>query len=190
MQPVTLTQSNFEKWYDKARVFPLPVLANLNPRQVARFEEQSSTCPAWTLKCNRFVIIPDGTTAAHLLGYLSHDNESRRQVIIIFRKTDFAGAAGIEKLFDEDLHGTAGEELWSSITMVSDSPMTVVIPPVPGQNVVLTIDADVQKTADTGAAIQPGRLARRGDRYGCPQRRHSGHGLRPDLQSQSFCPAP
>jgi penicillin-binding protein 2 len=156
LQPVGITQSNFEKWYDKSRVLPLPVLANLNSSQIARFEEQSSSVPGVDLDVESIRFYPYGNTAAHLLGYLSHEDASDEQNYN-FPAAGFAGASGIEKIYDNDLHGEAGERSVVINNYGFRQSETVGSPPVPGQNIILTIDADVQKAADIALQSRAGQ---------------------------------
>jgi penicillin-binding protein 2 len=147
LQPITLTRSNFEKWYDKSRMLPMPVLASLTPEQVARFEELSGSIPNVDLDVRSIRYYPDGTAGAHLLGYLSHQDSSDDR-LNNFPAAEFDGAAGIEKLYDDQLHGEAGERSVVINNYGFRDSETIGSPPVPGQNVVLTIDADIQKAAD------------------------------------------
>jgi penicillin-binding protein 2 len=155
-QPISLTQSNFEKWYDRSRMLPLPVLANLNASQIARFEEQSTTTPGVHLDVQSVRVYPDGTSGAHLLGYLSHEDmaEDRGRS---FPAAGFAGAAGIEKIYDDQLHGEAGERMVVINNYGYRDSETIDSPSVPGQNIVLTIDADIQKAADTALERMAGQ---------------------------------
>ena len=42
-QPLWLNPTNFERHYETRLALPCPVLTNLNPAQIARFEEQSTS---------------------------------------------------------------------------------------------------------------------------------------------------
>jgi penicillin-binding protein 2 len=155
-QPVILSQTNFEKWYDKSRVLPLPVLAHMNPTEIARFEEQSCNVPGLDLDVHSVRYYPGGTAGAHLLGYLSHqdlaDDGSYN-----FAIPDFSGTAGIEKFYDNALHGEPGERTVVINNYGFRQSETVGSPPAPGENVVLTIDADVQRVADMALQSAAGK---------------------------------
>ena len=149
-QPINLSQTNFERWYEKSRVLPLPVLINLNKSQIARFEEQSSTVPGVDLEVRSLRYYPYGSLAAHLLGYLVRDDESNQGQArhYSYPLTDYVGRTGIEGLFDGDLHGEAGAR---SVTINNQGfrhSETIEAPPSPGENVVLTIDLNIQKAAE------------------------------------------
>ncbi len=158
-QPISLTQSNFEKWYYKSRMLPMPVLANLNAAQIARFEEQSTTVPGVDLDVHSLRYYPNGSSAAHLLGYLSHEDYSDDKTYS-FPATGFTGAAGIEKIYDDQLHGETGERSVMINNYGFRQSDATESPPVAGQNLVLTIDEDIQKAADTALQLRSGQSLR------------------------------
>jgi penicillin-binding protein 2 len=151
-QPITTTQQEFESHYLKERALPMPILANLNPAQIARFEEQSTAVPGMDLEVHPIRYYPNGTIAAHLLGYLVHardDDESDGEPKYSYRLPEFEGSiVGIEGIFENELHGTAGERSVLVNNKGYKQSETVWAPAEPGQNVVLTIDLDIQKAAD------------------------------------------
>ena len=152
-QPISLTEKDFQKHYQKARALPLTILPNLTPVQVARFEEQSAAEPGMDLEILSTRSYPNGAVAAHLLGYLAHNNSAEDEDNVAERKfnyrlPDYIGRAGVEGLFDSELHGTAGEKSVLVNYLGYRQSETVWTPTEPGQNVVLTIDLDIQKAAD------------------------------------------
>lgn len=149
-QPISLTQTNFEKWYEKSRVLPLPVLINLNQTQIARFEEQSGTVPGVDLDVTSLRYYPNGAMAAHVLGFLERDNQSDdvQSRHFSYPLTDYKGVTGVEGLFDDALHGTAGAKSVVVNNQGFRHSETIETPPSPGENVVLTIDFNIQKAAE------------------------------------------
>ena len=79
---------------------PFPVMQDLQPQQVARFQEQFAGMPGVDLEMQTIRTYPLGTTAAHLLGYLKRekDGESRdgEESYYSYRLPDFRGLIGIE----------------------------------------------------------------------------------------------
>jgi len=150
-EPVTLSQTNFERWYEKSRVLALPVVMNLNQAQIARFEEQSTSLPGVDLEVRSLRHYPHGSIAAHLLGYLQRDDQAGdfpgRHYS--YPLTDYNGVTGIEHMFDEDLHGAAGVRSVIINNQGFRQPLeTMETPPVPGENLVLTLDYNIQKAAE------------------------------------------
>jgi penicillin-binding protein 2 len=150
-QPLTLTQKEFEDHYDKSRAMPMPILTSLNPAQIARFEEQSLHTPAMDLEVQSVRTNSNDTVAAHVLGYLTHtdkisdDDPSDKYN---YRLEDYEGVSGVEKLFDEELRGTAGAKSVLVNNFGYRQGETIWSPAEPGEDVTLTIDLDIQKAAD------------------------------------------
>src|SRR5205085_6981637 len=75
-QPLELDPVKFERHYETRLVLPLPIAPNLDPTNLARFEEQSISPLGVDLETQSLRIYPHQTTAAHLLGYLKRDDSS------------------------------------------------------------------------------------------------------------------
>ncbi|MDB6067551.1 MAG: Penicillin-binding protein 2 [Pedosphaera sp.] len=161
-EPVPFPETRFQSQYQKARALPMPILSGLSSAQVARFEEQSINMPGMEMEVQSIRSYPNGQAAAHLLGYLRHDNDSDDGEVADYnyRLADFVGASGIEKLFDKELRGAAGSKSVLVNNLGYRQGETVLTPSEPGQNVVLTIDLDIQKAAE--AALQSGPADVRG----------------------------
>ena len=151
-QPVNLTEKDLQNHYLKSRALPMAILQNINPVQVARFEEQSAAEPGMDLEVHAIRYYPYGTTAAHLLGYLARnmksDDEDPSERKFNYWLPDFIGVSGIEKLFDDELHGSPGEKSVVVNYLGYRQSESIWSPPEAGQNVALTIDLDIQKAAD------------------------------------------
>jgi penicillin-binding protein 2 len=160
--PISFEQKEFEQHYAKARALPLPVLSNLNSTNVARFEEQSMHTPGMTLDVQSLRYYPNGTVAAHVLGYLARDSESNEGEVsdYDYRMDDFVGKSSIERLFDKELRGTAGEKSVLVNNLGYRKGETIWTPAEPGEDVVLTIDLDIQKAAEI--ALQQSAASDRG----------------------------
>jgi len=149
-QPLALNEAAFDRAYDTRRALPYPLLANLNTAQIARFEEQYSGTLGVNLDLQAVRIYPFGTTAGHLLGYLQRDDSSEQgeDASFSYRLPDYRGAVGIEGGFDAQLRGRAGAEAVLVNNLGYRQSTTILSPPQPGQNVVLTIDLGIQQAAE------------------------------------------
>jgi penicillin-binding protein 2 len=149
--PVFLDPKNFQRRYERERALPLSVLTNMNPSQIARFEEQSMYTPGLNLDIQSLRYYSNNTVAAHLLGYLVRNNESTEgeaKEEYSHRLDDYVGLAGIEGLFNKELHGTAGSKSVLVNNLGYHQNEAILTPAEPGQNVVLTIDLEIQKAAE------------------------------------------
>ena len=96
--PLSLDYKKFKSYYANDRFVPYHIAEGLNPLQVARFEEQASSLPWVDLDVESSRDYPQQTTAAHLLGYVLQNNESRagEDAYFSYRLPDYGGAVGIE----------------------------------------------------------------------------------------------
>ena len=156
-QTLIINEEKFRLHYEQRRALPLPVAVDLNPIQVARLQERVLDLPGLEMDIQPTRLYPQGSLAAHLLGYLARDNESVDGEVAdySYRLPDFRGASSLERSFDEDLRGKAGgksvlvnnlgyrqsESVWASVEA--------------GQNVTLTIDVELQRAAEEALASAP-----------------------------------
>lgn len=99
---------------------------------------------------------------SHIVGYVGDINQDEMTTLYNqgYSKNSIVGKTGIEKQYDSLLQGTSGREM-STVDVhgriISETP--VVEPPKMGNNLVLTIDSDIQKLAEealgnrVGAAV-------------------------------------
>jgi penicillin-binding protein 2 len=135
---------------------------NASATDIARFEEQFSGDAGVDLDLQSVRDYPDGTTAAHLLGYVLRDDSSAEGETSFFdyRLPDYGGKVGIEAGFDSQLRGQAGEESLVINSRGYRQTENILDPPEPGQNVVLTVDLDIQRAAEKSLLDHQGAGAR------------------------------
>lgn len=151
-QPVSITEDEFVKHYNAQLALPMPLANGLSPVQIARFQEQPMISPGLDLDVQPIRYYPYKTTAAHILGYLQRDNQSREgeEAEYDFRLQDFRGKVGIERAFDETLCGRAGVKSVLVNNLGYRQAESTWVESEPGTNVVLTIDLAVQRAAERG----------------------------------------
>jgi penicillin-binding protein 2 len=148
--PLSLVATNFERHYQTRLALPFPVLTDLTPEQIARFEEQSTSPIGVDLEVQSTRWYPYGTTAAQLLGHLRRDDDSKEgeEAFFSFRMPDYRGDIGIEYRCDKDLRGTAGAKSVLVNNAGYRQTENIWSPAEPGRNVVLTIDLHIQQAAE------------------------------------------
>ncbi len=161
-QPLAFDPVLFERHYAARLALPFPVLKNLDPTQIARFEENYTNRLGADLELQSVRSYPLGNTAAHLLGYLQRHDDSHEgeDPVFNYRIPDFKGAVGVEYGFDEELRGRAGAESLLVNSQGYRQSETIESQPEPGQNVVLTLDLDLQRAAEASLARNRGPDAR------------------------------
>ena len=97
----------------------------------------------------------DGSLLAHLVGYTGPVSRGELPDLLTegYLRDDTIGRDGVEASFESDLRGTYGSELWERDA--GGRPVKVVerlSDPVPGKNLMLTIDARMQRIATESLA--------------------------------------
>jgi len=156
--PLTLTESELHRHWANSRALPMAVLRRLTPQQVALLTEQSWSIHGLSVELQAVRHYPQGALAAHALGYLvrADDFADEDGDPFDYRLRDYRGAAGLEAAFDAELRGTPGSR---SILVNSDGYRVGETPtsaPVPGRNLVTTLDIDVQKASESALATVSG----------------------------------
>ncbi len=104
-------------------------------------------------------VYPNDTTAAHILGYMSkvYDEDRLQEMDDTgYDAEDLLGVTGVEATMEEELSSSIGSRKGSQ-TVEIDSRSSVVrvleqSDPTPGNDVTLTIDADLQKVVEEALA--------------------------------------
>ena len=148
--PIVLDPKDFNTHYAQERALPYPILRNLTATQIARFAENMTNGCGVELDMQSARNFPNGTVAAHVLGYLQHDDSSGtgEEAFYNYRLPDYKGLSGIEGQFNDDLHGRAGAESVLVNNLGYRQSANVWNKSEPGHNVVLTVDMDIQKAAE------------------------------------------
>jgi penicillin-binding protein 2 len=161
-EPLSLDPVKFERDYLTRLALPYTLVDDASPEQVARFEEQKSGLPGVDVQVQPIRDYPLGTTAGHVLGYMRRDNSSKagEDAYFSYRLPDYRGVVGIEGGFDKQLRGHAGVESVLVNNLGYRQSETILDSPEPGENVVLTIDLDLQRAAEASLLSHQGPNAR------------------------------
>ena len=162
-QPIPFNAQKFNLHYARQRALPYPALMNLDVSQIARFEEKFSAGIGADLELESVRSYPQGTTAGHLLGYVLRDDSSKDgedSRPFNYYLPDFLGQVGVEAGFDSAMRGRPGEESVLVNSMGYRMSKTVDAEPEPGNNVMLTLDLDLQLAAENSLRNHRGADAR------------------------------
>ena len=135
---------------------PAVLARQLSFEQVSRLEERGARLPGVTIEAVPVRRYPNGELACHLLGYLGEVGpEDLARDPEVYRVGDLVGKTGIELQYESLLRGEDGEAYVEvdvrgrRTRMFTELPVR---PAVPGEDVVLTIDAELQKEAEAALA--------------------------------------
>lgn len=153
-EPAELSPTVFHAHYDQRRALPLPAILDLNSNQVARLLENTVLPVGVDLDVQPARTYHYGTVAAHVLGYLRKDNSSfeGEEAFFNYRLPDYRGVVGIEGVFDAQLRGRAGVKSVLVNYLGYRQSENIWTPAEPGMNVVLTLDAELQRVAEKALA--------------------------------------
>ncbi len=150
------------------RFRPVPVAEDVSEELVVYLRERSQDFRGVDVVTSYERAYPNGTLGAHLVGYVGeiNDRELATRKDKDYRLGDEIGKSGVEQSYEDDLRGRPGR-----IQLEVDAKGRVIrtlgsTPPVPGNDVQLTVDLDVQRLAeeslDQGLATARGRTPRGG----------------------------
>lgn len=155
----------FKKLLEESKQFEsLPVRTRLTDEEVARFTAQRYRFPGVDIQARLFRQYPFGKTAAHVIGYIGRisqrdaDKIADTEDAANYSGTDYIGKAGLEKSYENQLHGTTGyEEVEISaggraVRTLSHTSSS------PGQNLILSIDIELQKVIEEAFGDRKGAL--------------------------------
>jgi len=157
-QDLSLDPDDFERHYRTRLALPLPIIVDLDPTNIARFEEQLTAPMGVDLEVQTTRVYPNQTIAGHLLGYLRRDDDSAEgeEAFFSYRLPDYRGVLGIEYGYDKELRGVAGAKSVQVNNIGYRTTETVWSPAEPGDDVVLTLDLEVQKAAQNALVAARG----------------------------------
>lgn len=128
---------------------PIPIKLKLNQEEVAIFVSNQYHFPGVNIKARLMRHYPLGEITAHALGYVGRINidELKRVDPTNYRATNFIGKSGIEKYYEDILHGKVGYQM--AETDVSGRTLRVMnkINPHSGAKLYLSLDVRLQEAA-------------------------------------------
>lgn len=138
----------------------VPVAVDVDPDLAVFTGERSEEFPGVHVTRQTIRVYPYGDLAAHLLGYVgpitraeweaTRTDDGAGEPVTDYRLNHEIGKSGIERLFESDLRGTPGVryiEVDSNSRPVREWTERY-RPPVPGSDVWLTVDTDLQALAE------------------------------------------
>ena len=142
--PDTVLLERFSK-ISLAEVMPVLIKENIDRDLALSLETRLSDFPGITIKKNAVRQYSDGPTFSHILGYIGRVSEPDLKSGADFSTMDYVGKSGVEQTYDTGLRGLNGavEMEIDSISRLKKEKKTR--EEISGNNVVLTIDAGLQK---------------------------------------------
>ena len=152
----TKDRRRFKRLREESKSFDsLPIRNRLTDEEVARFSAQSYRFPGVEIKARLFRQYPYSELASHVIGYIGRINqrdkerlEEEEDAASNYRGTEYIGKLGVEQRYERELHGITGvNEVETSAGGRATRSLSS-RPAIPGQNVVLSVDIQLQKMVE------------------------------------------
>lgn len=152
-QIITITERDLKRYKrlrnQRRRFNSIPIRVRLDEEEVARFAVNRHLFPGVEIKTKLLRDYPLKDATAHVLGYVGRINKKELQMIDVsaYSGTTHIGKNGIEKAYEETLHGVVG------LQQIEINAAGRVIrtlesqPPSPGSDLYLSLDAELQSVA-------------------------------------------
>ncbi len=153
-QILTITPEQIERFHKERvqtrRFKSVPILNQLTQQQVAKFSVNQHKFPGVAVNAALKRNYPFGEVLTHVIGYVSRINDRDMQRLIReekdanYQATRNIGKLGIERYYEDLLHGTAGYQEVEVNSRGRVIRTLKYVPPVPGKDIVLNLDIDLQ----------------------------------------------
>ncbi|AXK38760.1 penicillin-binding protein 2 [Crenobacter cavernae] len=155
----------FKKFLSESKEFePVPLKMKLTEEETARVAAHAWRFPGVEVKARLFRDYPYRELTSHVIGYIGRINQKDQEKLeeegktANYRGGNYIGKLGLEKVYEDELHGTAGFE-----EMETDAGGRAIrslrrTPPTHGNNLKLALDIRLQELADNLFGARRGAL--------------------------------
>ena len=155
----------FKRLLEESRSFAsVPIRTRLTDDEVARFTAQRFRFPGVEVQARLFRQYPLGETASHVIGYIGRINQKEAarleedELAANYNGTEHIGKEGVEKKYESHLHGTTGYEQVERSAGGRAIRTLSRTAPVPGSNLILSLDIELQKVIEEAFGENRGAL--------------------------------
>jgi penicillin-binding protein 2 len=151
---VTISDENVEQFRTALRTHrpfeSISLRTRLSEDEVARLAVNRHRFPGVDIVARLSRYYPQGSTTVHAVGYVGRISEKELNSIDVsnYRGTSHIGKTGLEKFYEDELHGDVGQQ---NVEVNAEGRILRVIdkiPPVPGNDLILSLDMELQLTAE------------------------------------------
>ncbi|MFV3306419.1 penicillin-binding protein 2 [Pseudomonas sp. NY15181] len=155
-------QAIFEKRMKQGRrpFEPVPIMFELSEEQIARIAVNQYRLPGVDVTAQFVRHYPLGEHFAHSVGYVGRINEAELKKLdpVAYSGTHHIGKTGVEKFYENELHGTVGYEEVETNARGRVLRVLKRTEPVSGRDIVLSIDSKLQAKAEEALAGRRGAI--------------------------------
>lgn len=138
----------------------IPLLVNLTDQEVAKFAVVRPYYPGVDVQARLVRHYPYGLLTSHVVGYVGRINAKELESLSVaqYRGTHHIGKTGIEKTYESQLYGQSG---YAELETNAQGRVVKTISarnPLPGADIHLTLDIDLQQTAHEAMQAHKGAV--------------------------------
>lgn len=158
-------RKRFKKLREQSHSFEsVPIRTHLSETEAARFAVNRFRFPGVEIRSRLFRHYPLEKSGSHLIGYIGRINDKDLQSLeekgnlSNYKGSDHIGKAGIEQSYEQELHGTTG---FQQVEIDADGHAVRILSstaPVPGNDLILSIDSKLQALAEQAFGERRGAL--------------------------------
>ncbi|MCQ4240309.1 penicillin-binding protein 2 [Stutzerimonas stutzeri] len=139
---------------------PVPIMYELSEEQIARVAVDQFRLPGVEVAAQLVRHYPQGEHFAHSVGYVGRINEAELKQLdsVNYSGTHHIGKTGIEKFYEDSLHGRVGYEEVETNARGRVLRVLKRTDPVPGKDLTLTLDLDLQEAAEAALGGRRGAV--------------------------------
>ena len=167
----------------KRRFEKVPLRLRLEDREVARFAVNRHRFPGVDIGARLTRNYPLGALGVHVVGYVGRINKRELDRIdqADYRGTSHIGKTGVEASYEDWLHGKVGYQRVETNAQGRILRVLERHDPVPGRNLFLTMDAELQRTAEAALGDEYGAIVALDPKTGAVLAMASNPGFDPNL---------
>lgn len=161
---VTLESADVERFWELKRTQRpfqrIPLKPALTERETARLAVNRHRLPGVEVVAHLVRHYPQGHTAVHAVGYVGRISAADMQELdpTQYQGLSYVGKTGVERYYEERLRGRAGIE-WVETDASGRTLRTLERePPVPGEDLYLSLDVRLQRVAESALGQHSGAL--------------------------------
>lgn len=158
--PIEQIQATIRKYQGTARYQPIPLKEDITPDEQAFIAAHRDELPELETLDEQRRLYPSDGFLAHVIGYVGEVSEQMLDDprYAFYSPGDVVGRSGIEESYDALLRGTDGSREIIVNSHGKEIGQLGTIPAVPGKDLKLTIDLDVQMAAEKAMEDKTGAI--------------------------------
>ncbi|MCQ4294127.1 penicillin-binding protein 2 [Pseudomonas stutzeri] len=139
---------------------PVPIMYELSEEQIARIAVNQFRLPGVEVAAQLVRHYPQGAHFAHSVGYVGRINEQEVKQLdpVNYSGTHHIGKTGIEKFYEDELHGQVGYEEVETNARGRVLRVLKRTDPIPGKDITLSLDLDLQEAAEEALGGRRGAI--------------------------------